>query len=704
MAFLHTWAIPIGIAAVGLPVLIHWLTKPSPMRMPLSTIRFLQQAVKQKRTRYRLRDWLVLLLRCAAVMLLAWAFARPLAGTKPLIAAGEPGDAARVVIVDASLSMGAVTGGQTVFDRARAAAAPYLSYQPGLRGNLILAGAKPLATFDTLSTNFPLMLDTLGAATALPQRADMQAAINKAADLLAKVGGDGVRKELVVISDFQRTGWALADLSPLPQGTSIQFETVATKEPLQNVAILRAGPVGRVEVGREARIEVEVGNFSRTPRQVTIDVTAGDLALRLTGMCPPGTRTTLSGTGLPKQPGWLVGEARLVDARDALPTDDTRPIVLHVRPSPTYALLTRQSARPHASSSHYVERALVPAGGDEKSISERVVRIDATKPDRDALSTASLIVIDHPGKLSTETATLLAGLARRGRGILYMAAEPNDATNLRLITDAAGADMKLPVEFIPPAANVRRSDLFMLEWKKDQAPFSATDETMRAVAGQLRFGGGLMTRLAAGGLPDDVLATFSDRSAALVVTTCGAGSVAVLNAELTASSLPSSPLFVPLMGELVNRLLSGSGTNNRDDAVASGEPLAVQLPPETTGTKGLSAVDPKGEEIDTAVASIIEEGPFVLWRQMVSGPPGVYRVVRGNETIYAQSVAPPAVVESDLATLDPETLKTRIATGRSVYVQGAGDEPPKDHAWAWILVACATCMIVELGVLKGFKT
>ena len=36
--------------------------------------------------------------------------------------------------------------------------------------------------------------------------------------------------------------------------------------------------------------------------------------------------------------------------------------------------------------------------------------------------------------------------------------------------------------------------------------------------------------------------------------------------------------------------------------------------------------------------------------------------------------------------------------------QSAGGQAPKDTTWAWVLVACAACMIVELGLLKAFKT
>ena len=99
MNLLHPWALGIGALAISLPVLIHWLTRPRPVTLPLSTLRFVREAVQQRRARYRLRDLLILLLRTAAVALLAWAFARPLIGAKPTVAE-TTGDAVRVVVVD----------------------------------------------------------------------------------------------------------------------------------------------------------------------------------------------------------------------------------------------------------------------------------------------------------------------------------------------------------------------------------------------------------------------------------------------------------------------------------------------------------------------------------------------------------------------------------------------------------------------------
>ena len=63
MNFLHPWAIVIGLLGMALPLVVHYMTRPRPKSMPLSTIRFVRDAVKQRQSRSKLRDGLVLLCR-----------------------------------------------------------------------------------------------------------------------------------------------------------------------------------------------------------------------------------------------------------------------------------------------------------------------------------------------------------------------------------------------------------------------------------------------------------------------------------------------------------------------------------------------------------------------------------------------------------------------------------------------------------------
>lgn len=67
----------LGIAAVAGPILIHLLIRPRFKRIPYTMIDFLEVSQKQSRATRRLRELLILLLRCAIVALMACMFAEP---------------------------------------------------------------------------------------------------------------------------------------------------------------------------------------------------------------------------------------------------------------------------------------------------------------------------------------------------------------------------------------------------------------------------------------------------------------------------------------------------------------------------------------------------------------------------------------------------------------------------------------------------
>lgn len=697
---LNPWMISIGLGALAVPLVVHWLTRPRPVTLPLSTIRFVREVVHQRRATRKLRDILILLMRMLAVALLAYAFARPLMGSKPLISGGESGSAVRIVVLDESASMGAVSHGVTPFERGRQRALQMLPFQQGLQANLILADSRPRPVFDRPSTNLAALRDALSSAMPQAYTLNIQQTVNRAADMLAKTDSK-LRREFVIVSDFQRSNWSAVDFSPLPEDTLIQLESVAPSETPPNLAVLKVAPQGRTEQGQPAKFEIEIGNYSTARQQVRVELTLGDTVYHVEGVCPKGVRTTLvTEVTLPPAAGWVSGSARLM-TEDALAIDNVRPFVVHVAAAPTFALITRESRSLSASSTYFVERALAPS---EEIVtgktSGRVNRIAPDAVELNAVAPANLIVIDHPGKLPPAAISLLANLVRRGKPMLYIAAEQMDAVNLRLLADAVGTDLKLPVQFVPPAAGAFRRDLTIMDARRDQAPFAIFGEDLPAILSALRFGGGLATPANPGGLQDDILATYSDRTAALVLSACGAGSIAILNADLTTSTLPSDPAFVPLLGELTSRLLSGHST---EQVALAGEPFAVYLPTEAGVAAGLKIVAPE----NIADAGVLtDENTSVLWRSSVSLPPGVYDVMREKSRVFALAVAL-SEYEADLTPISMNVLKNRLAGERKVDVHAAGAEQTSeqfDNTWSWVLAACIGCLLMEVTLLRALKT
>jgi len=708
MTFLHPWAIWMGVAAAAAPVVVHMLTRPRPTRMPLSTLRFVREAVRQRRSRSRLRDLLILILRTAAVLLLAIALAQPQWGSRPLVCDSLGGQAIRVVLLDVSQSMAANEGSVELIQRARPRAADYLRYRPGLKANLILAGARPRAVFEQPSTNFGTLRDELARCRVRPERIDVRRALALAATMLAASSPqDARRRELVIVSDFQRSNWARADFSLLPAGTKIQLEAVAPRRAAANVAITRVAATVLTAGQQGVQLEADVANDAPAARKVTVEVTLGDETYRLSGTCPPRRPTTLAQRLDLRGTGWLGGEARLVGADDALGAGDVRPAVVQIPPKPVYVLITRQSPTKRPSSSHFLECALAPDKRLKEKASAKVVRVPSGAIDHLALAPARLVAIDHPGKLDDKAVYLLAGLLQRGRPVLYVASEPADAGNLKRLAEAAGSGMRMPVEFFPVPPGQSRRERFVTSVRGDQPPFRVFGDQLSSITGRLRFAGGLDSRRIEGTLADDVLATLDDGSAAMVLTASDAGTLAVINADLGASNLPRTPIFVPLLDELIERMLQPAGT---DDSPECGEPLVVSLPPEADIAAGLAVVAPApkpGEDrcaSETRCGELVDQGAAVVWRWESPSRPGVYRIERGDRVVCRVPVVIPAE-ESRLESLSADVLGKRLAGGRDVYYHGAEPlDSRRDRSWTYFATACVLCLFGEVAALMAFRT
>jgi len=76
------WIFLFGTLAVVGPLVAHMLAKPRYRRIPFTMLRFLRTGQTESQSRRKLRDIVILLLRCAIIVLIAMLFARPILHTK----------------------------------------------------------------------------------------------------------------------------------------------------------------------------------------------------------------------------------------------------------------------------------------------------------------------------------------------------------------------------------------------------------------------------------------------------------------------------------------------------------------------------------------------------------------------------------------------------------------------------------------------
>ena len=103
MSFLYPLFLA-GIAAVGLPILLHMIRRHTRRRVAFSSLMFLRTTVPRFKNRKRLEHLPLLILRCLAVALLACAFSRPFFSRPPVEGRIRVGRRI-VLLVDTSASM-----------------------------------------------------------------------------------------------------------------------------------------------------------------------------------------------------------------------------------------------------------------------------------------------------------------------------------------------------------------------------------------------------------------------------------------------------------------------------------------------------------------------------------------------------------------------------------------------------------------------
>ncbi len=714
--FANGWAIAAGVFAVTLPVVIHWLTRPRPARMPISTLRFIRGAVEQRRSRYRLRNFLILLLRSLAILLLAAAIARPLLHHQPVESSVEPVATTRIILLDCSQSMGARDGGIVRFERARPVVVDLLRFDRSIKCNLLLAAASPNAVFDAPTTNLGALRESLQNAKVQPERIRVQQALNQAAEMFAR-GSERTRVELVIVSDFQRSNWASADFSILPKDCHISLRSIASNQDADNLAVLEFLPQGRIEADREADVSVRVGNFSDTPQHVRVELQIDNAVIPIEGHCAARSTVSLAGRIPVDGVGWHFGSVKLIDSSDALQDDDHLAIGFQAHPAPRMVIISRDRPDQVPSTLYYMDRALSAAfnaspGGQADSADgnrstnrgRAISHLDASDPDVETLRQSDVIVLARPGRLSADTITVLTAMLQRGRSLLYVVSDQLDAANMKDLIQSLGSSAQLPVEFLPRASSRSQSARFLTDVNRRLAPFSIFGDELASAVKSLEFNDGLITRPTTVGLKEDVRASLSDQSAFLTVTSVGRGRLAIMNADLERSNLAKTPILVPLLGELLSQELTT--VDSRGQSVVCGEPFTVQLSVGEEQIADLKVLGPNVAELNEQDRGHLIATPAgVVWELPRPGASGVYQVQLDGRPIGAAMASIPAE-ESDLRSLTEDVFAGRLSGGRQLeYSSGSPvDEDRQDDTWVWLAAGCLLCLMLELVVLRAFRT
>jgi hypothetical protein len=291
------WLALAGAAAV--PIILHLLRRRRGTQIEFPAVRFLLRAQREHRRELRVRNLVLMFLRVAVVLAVALAAARPLGRT------GGPGHAATAIalVLDNSMSSGAIRGGGTALETLQASAARVLdAASPGDRVWLLTVDGQ-IASGQAASVR-----DVLARVQPIGGAGDLVGAVERGAAL---VHGSGLSSATVVVfTDAQASEW--------PRPARVR------DVPVTVVALNASAPRNRAV--RDAQPEpsrwVPRGTLSVTiasADSADVRVGLGDRTLARTTVGPNGAMTV---RGVADHKGWEAGRVELPP--DELRGDDVR--------------------------------------------------------------------------------------------------------------------------------------------------------------------------------------------------------------------------------------------------------------------------------------------------------------------------------------------------------------------------------------------
>jgi Aerotolerance regulator N-terminal/von Willebrand factor type A domain len=250
-----------ALATLAIPIIIHLTQRERKQVVEFPSLMFLEKIPYQSVRRRRIRDWPLLAMRMAAILLIVFAFARPFFERPIAALASASGPREVVILLDRSYSM-------SYGDRwARAQAAARQTVQgltPSDHVTLILFGTN--AQLDVRATaDLSRIIAAIDAAKLSSEATRYAPALKLAQRVL--VDSTLQSREVVMISDFQRNGWVRDENLRLPAGTTFKPVTITDARPA-NLTVSSVLPQRSTFSGQE-RVTVGAGIVNRGPAAVS---------------------------------------------------------------------------------------------------------------------------------------------------------------------------------------------------------------------------------------------------------------------------------------------------------------------------------------------------------------------------------------------------------------------------------------------------
>ena len=634
MQFL-TPAFFLGLGAIVIPILVHLIQREKKRVIEFPSLMFVRRIPYQSVRRRRIRHWALLLLRAAAIALIVAAFARPFIRQGAAAAASLGGAREVVILLDQSASMGY---GDHWTRATNAARGVVRGLSPNDRATLVLFGKNAEENMRATADRTRLEA-AINAARVTSGATRYGPALKLAESILSR--SPIKRREAVLISDFQRSGWSGSEEVRFPEGMIVSTVSVASPG-TANLSVPSVS-FARASFSGQERITVTAGLSNKgddalkdVPVTLTIDgheiqTEKASVAAHASGSVS-FTQFTLVGANV---------RGSIHAGSDALPADNNFHFVL--TPSAPVSLEIVDSG--DAASSLFLSKAL----GIGSTPAFQVEVTTASRMTPTAFDKRAVVVLNDTIFPPAAGGGALKRFVERGGGLLVVTGDHTTwpQSEADLLPGRLGA--------LVDRTSGRSGSLGYLDYSHPVFEvFKAPRSGDFSAAHFFRY------RSLQSSPSDRVLARFDDGAVAAAEKQVGAGRSIVWSSTLDDSwtDIGVKPVFLPLVHQLVRYL-----AQYEQPASWFTVGQVLDLTARSKSHTDRIVVTPSGERIAQSSLGEGTEGLLELSEQ------GIYEVrstvaTAGRPEAIAVNLDP---AESDLTAIDPRELVAAV-TGHATPI------------------------------------
>ena len=523
----------LGAAALAAPILVHLVRRTRARRIQFPALVFVRQVPQRTIRRRTLHNLLLLLIRCLAILLIVIAFTRPFFSNKSA-AKTTAGAGATVILIDDSLSMrrdqlfgDAQSKAESATDSARTdEQIALVSFDKRYTVVNRFVGDKNRVRFGIRSLS------------AGWDGTDYEQALRGAEALLAELKTSGSKK-IVMISDFQATGWSQANATfKLANDTQLTTLDVGGSNPPSNVAVTNVEAHGTV-FGQKYldNLAVHLSNFSDSPKDhLQVDFQINDQTVEKRELSLNSRETkVVEFTGFNLNDG--ANRCTIEINSGDFPLDNRFYFTLR-REVQAKGLIVESSTRGRSDSLH-LQSALTT--NDDLPFNFTLKTSGAVDPT--SIAEYSLVILNDAGMISPGLADSLAKFVTNG-GQLIISTGPRTEVN----SFPPALQQVMPATLTESVQTKAGETVAISDVKFDHPIFEVFQESGRLAAAHVI--GYFRSQPAANA---SVLARFEDGSPALLESRTGKGRVLLFTSSLGPSwnDLPLMPLYLPFVHQMV---------------------------------------------------------------------------------------------------------------------------------------------------------